>query len=90
MAGVVAVAVDLASATASVQGGEAAGCPTLFVQQLIAALDAAGYPATLKLPISEHPAAGCSDAAGTLAPAAGCSDAAGTIAPIYLHAFIST
>ena len=78
MAGVVAVAVDLASATASVQGGEAVGCPTLFVQQMIAALDAAGYPATLKLPISEHPAA------------AGCSDAAGTLAPIYLHAFIST
>ncbi len=74
MAGVVAVAVDLASATASVQGGEAAGCPTLFVQQIIAALDAAGYPATLKLPIA----------------AAGCSDAAGTPAPIYLHAFIST
>lgn len=46
--GVCAVSVDLASGTACVTGGRGAGCPTMFVMKLIAALEEGGYPTRIE------------------------------------------
>jgi len=57
--GVEAATVDLAAGTASVEAGARAGCPTVFVRKLLAALEEGGYPA--------HEAAGAGPAPGDCA-----------------------
>jgi hypothetical protein len=46
--GVSAVSVDLAAGTACVHAGKGAGCPTMFVSKMLAALEEGGYPARVE------------------------------------------
>ena len=48
MPGVSAVSVDLAAGIACVHAGKGAGCPTMFVRKILAALEEGGYPARVE------------------------------------------